>query len=85
VPFVERVKGWCIDFQQTPRSLCVGLHFRRLGKQFHRLPNVGANAITDVGLDEASPTYGAERAIGKPMPPGLEKPDIDGVFLAGSA
>jgi hypothetical protein len=30
-----------------------------LGKQLHRLPNIGLNAITDVGLDEASPTYQA--------------------------
>ena len=29
----------------------------RLGKQLHRLPNIGRNIITDVGLDEASPTY----------------------------
>jgi hypothetical protein len=27
----------------------------RLGKQPHRLPNIRLNAITDVGLDEASP------------------------------
>jgi hypothetical protein len=29
--------------------------FGRLGKQFHRLPNIGINVITDVGLDETSP------------------------------
>jgi hypothetical protein len=34
-------------------------HIRRLGKRLHRLPNIGVNAITDLGLDEASPTYGA--------------------------
>jgi hypothetical protein len=31
-----------------------------LGKQFHRLPNIGINVITDVGLDEASPAYRAD-------------------------
>jgi hypothetical protein len=30
-------------------------HFGRLGKQLYRLPNMGLNIITDVGLDEASP------------------------------
>jgi hypothetical protein len=30
------------------------MNFGRLGKQFHRLPNIGLNAITDVGLDETS-------------------------------
>jgi hypothetical protein len=30
-----------------------------LGKQHHRLPNIGVNIIADVGLDEASPTYRA--------------------------
>jgi hypothetical protein len=29
----------------------------RLGKQPHRLPNIGLKAITHVGLDETSPTY----------------------------
>jgi hypothetical protein len=29
----------------------------RLGKQLHRLPNIACNLITDVGLDETSPTY----------------------------
>jgi hypothetical protein len=32
-----------------------------LGKQFHRLPNTGINVITDVGLDETSPTYRATK------------------------
>jgi hypothetical protein len=29
-----------------------------MGKQLHRLPNIRLDANTDVGLDEASPTYG---------------------------
>ena len=32
----------------------------RLGKQLHRLPNISFNFVTDVGLDEASPTYGLD-------------------------
>ena len=37
----------------------------RLDKQPHRLPNIGLNGDTDVGLDEASPTY--TRPIAKPF------------------
>jgi hypothetical protein len=33
--------------------------FGRLGKQFHRLPNICLDVITDVGLDEASQSYRA--------------------------
>jgi hypothetical protein len=36
-----------------------------MGKQLHRLPltNGSINAITDVGLDETSPTYGLRNAL----------------------
>jgi hypothetical protein len=41
-----------------PLALCLSeLNICRLGKQPYRLPNIYAKVITDVGLDEASPTY----------------------------
>ena len=41
--------GWTFCLSES--NIC------RLGKLLHRLPNIGLKAITDVGLDEASPTY----------------------------
>jgi hypothetical protein len=41
-----------------PLALCLSeLNICRVGKQPYRLPNIYVNAITNVGLDEASPTY----------------------------
>jgi hypothetical protein len=39
-----------------------------LGKQFHRLPNIGINVITDVGLDETSPYRANDAAPSSPLP-----------------
>jgi hypothetical protein len=57
----------CREVSAWKPHQCLSLIGRRLGKQPHRLPNIGVNSITDVGLDEASPTYGAAAAFA-PLP-----------------
>jgi hypothetical protein len=67
---MKRIEIWFCDCISVILTRCrVGCnwcainnknHFG-MGKQFHRLPNISDDAITDVGHDETSPAYRANR------------------------